>query len=173
MDAMWLITLAALIVVAGLLALASRSLEMALVVGIPLALAAGWTFLILLLLPIDVDFLTAALAAVVVAVCAGPAVLAARDHRADRVAAGAPQAVAFGAVVLAGFLALTVCDTPALRDFGAAGAVSLPLCGLGLALSLPATLAWADRRGGLRVPRTRAELAGAGRSLAGSARAAV
>ena len=73
--------------------------------------------------------------------------------------------VAFGAVVVAGFGALTVCDIPALRDLGAAGAVTLPLCGLGLAVSLPATLLWAERRGGLHVPRTRAELAAAGRSL--------
>jgi hypothetical protein len=51
--------------------------------------------------------------------------------------------------------------------------VTLPLCGLGLAVSLPATLIWADRRGGLHVPRTRSELAAAGRGLAGSIRAAV
>ena len=41
-----------------------------------------------------------------------------------------------------------------------------------MAVSLPATLVWADRRGGLRVPRTRAELRGAGRSFARSVGAA-
>jgi hypothetical protein len=40
-------------------------------------------------------------------------------------------------------------------------------------VSLPATLVWVDRRGGLRVPRTRSELAAAGRSLVGAVRAAV
>ena len=170
---MWLVTLAALLVVAGLVAVARRSIEAALVVAIPLAFAVGWTFLILFLLPIDVDFLTSALGAIVVAVCAGPALLATRNPGPGGVAADGRQAVAFGAVAFAGFLALTVCDIPALRDLGAAGAVTLPLCGLGFALALPATLTWADRRGGLRVPRTRAELAAAGRGLAGSVSAAV
>ena len=139
----------------------------------------GWAFLVLFLLPVDVDFLTAALGAIVVAICAGPAVLAARVYR-DARAGGLAAEVAVGQlrergarsrsalVAVGGFLALTVCDIPALRDLGAAGAVTLPLCGFGMAVALPATLVWADRRGGLRVPRTRAELGAAGRSLAGS-----
>ena len=183
---MWLVTLLALLAVALLAAVLSRSIEAALVVAIPLTLAVGWAFLVLFLLPVDVDFLTAALGTIVVAICAGPAVLAARGYR-DARAGGqaadvaveqlrerrAGHAVAFGAVAIGGFLALTVCDIPALRDLGAAGAVSLPLCGLGMAVSLPATLVWADRRGGLRVPRTRAELRAAGRSFAGSVGAAL
>jgi predicted RND superfamily exporter protein len=183
---MWLVALAALLVVAALMAAASRSLEAGLVVAIPLALAVGWTFLVLFLLPIDMDFLTAAMGAIVVAVCAGPAVLAARHYRAARAGGLAAEAatgrirdraagpaVAYGAVVVAGFLALTVVDIPALRDLGAAGAVTLPLTGLGLAVALPATLVWADLRGGLRVPRSPSELAAAGRSLAVSVGAAV
>ncbi len=185
-TSMWLVTLLALVAVALLLAVLSRSIEAALLVVIPLTLAAGWAFLVLFLLPVDVDFLTAALGAIVVAICAGPAVLAARGYRDARAGGLAADvaveqlrrrpgghAVAFGAVAVGGFLALTVCDIPALRDLGAAGAVSLPLCGLGMAVSLPATLVWADRRGGLRVPRTRAELGAAGRSFAGSMGAAV
>jgi hypothetical protein len=182
---MWLVTLLALLAVAALVAVLSRSVEAALVVAIPLTLAVGWAFLVLFLLPVDVDFLTAALGTIVVAVCAGPAVPAARGYRDARAGGRATEvaveqlrerragpAVAFGAVAVGGFLALTACDIPALRDLGAAGAVSLPLCGLGMAVSLPATLVWADRRGGLRVPRTRAELGAAGRSLAGSVGAA-
>jgi hypothetical protein len=164
---MWLVTLAALLVVAALVAAAGRSLQAGLLVAIPLALATGWTFLVLFLLPVDVDFLTATLPVVIVAVCAGPAVLATRRGGEGR------DLLAFGAVAAAGFLALTVCDVPALRDLGAAGAVTLPLCGLGLAVSVPATAVWADRRGGLHLPRTRAELAAAGRSLAGTALGAV
>jgi len=120
-----------------------------------------------------VDFLTAALGAMVVAVCAGPVLLATRNPGPGRVAAAGREALSFGALAAAGFLALTVCDIPALRDLGAAGAITLPLCGLGLAVSVPATLTWAERRGGLQVPRTRAELAAAGRGLAGSVRATV
>jgi predicted RND superfamily exporter protein len=183
-TSMWLVTLLALVAVALAAAVLSRSLEAALVVAIPLSAAAGWVFLVLFLLPVDVDFLTAALGAIVVAICAGHAVPAARGYRDARAAGLAAEvaveqlrerrarAVAFGAVTVGGFLALTVCDIPALRDLGLAGAVSLPLCGLGMAVSLPATLVWADRRGGLRVPRTRAELRGAGRSFARSVGAA-
>jgi predicted RND superfamily exporter protein len=166
-TSMWLVTLTALLLVAALVAAAGRSIQAGLLVAIPLALATGWAFLVVFLLPVDVDFLTATLPAGVVAVCAGPAVLATRRGGEGR------DLLALGAVAVAGFLALTVCDIPALRDLGAAGAVTLPLCGLGLAVSLPATLVWADRRGGLRVPRTRAELAAAGRSLAGTTAAAV
>ena len=109
-----------------------------------------------------------------VAICAGHAVPAARGYR-DARAAGLEAEAAVEQLrerrarpsrsapsPWRGFLALTVCDFPALRDLGVAGAVSLPLCGLGMAVSLPATLVWADRRGGLRVPRTRAELGAAG-----------
>jgi predicted RND superfamily exporter protein len=179
-TSMWLVTLLALVAVALLAAVLSRSIEAALVVAIPLTLAVGWAFLVLFLLPVDVDFLTAALGTIVVAVCAGQAVPAARGYRDARAAGLAAKvaveqlrerrarAVAFVAVGVGGFLALTVTDIPALRDLGVAGAVGLPLCGLGMAVSLPATLVWADRRGGLRVPRTRAELRGAGRSLARS-----
>jgi predicted RND superfamily exporter protein len=169
---MWLVSLAALLLVTALLALAARSLQAALTVALPLGLAVGWAFLIVYLLPIDVDFLTAAMGAIVVAVCAGPAVLAARRYGHES-ADLEGTLVAFGAVVVAGFLALTVSDIPALRDLGAAGAVVLPACGLGLALTLPATAVWVERRGGLRVPRTRSELAAAGRALGGAMRAAV
>lgn len=183
---MWLVTLAALLAVAGVVALAARSIQSAVVLSIPLLLATGWTFLILFLLPVDVDFLTSALGAIVLGVCAGPAILAARHYRGSRgeepsappapardgPAGGAASLVAFGAVAMAGFLALTVCDIPALRDLGAAGAVALPLNGLGLAVALPATLVWAERRGGLHVPRSRTEIAAAGRSLARTVRAA-
>ena len=80
-TSMWLVTLLALVAVALLLAVLSRSIEAALLVAIPLTLAVGWAFLILFLLPVDVDFLTAALGAIVVAICAGPLCSAARGYR--------------------------------------------------------------------------------------------
>jgi predicted RND superfamily exporter protein len=175
-GSMWLLALAALLLVTVPIAVASRSVEAGLVLAIPLALAVGWTFLVLFLLPIDVDFLSSALGAVVIAVCAGPAALAAAGHRGAQggqlSGRSAAAMASIGTVALAGFLALTVCDVPALRDLGAAGAVALPVSGFGLALTVPATLVWAQRRGGLRVPRSRAEVAAAGRSLAASLRGA-
>jgi predicted RND superfamily exporter protein len=172
---MWLIAIIALLVVTVPIAVASRSIEGGLVLAIPLGLAVGWTFLILYALPIDVDFLSSALGAIVVAVCAGPTALFVRQHRAARDGAlpGRTHLASIGALAVAGFLALIVCDVPALRDLGAAGAVALPLSALGLAVTVPATLVWVERRGGLRVPRSRTELAAAGRSLAGSPRAAL
>ena len=44
-TSMWLVTLLALVAVALLAAVLSRSLEAALVVAIPLTAAAGWVFL--------------------------------------------------------------------------------------------------------------------------------
>jgi predicted RND superfamily exporter protein len=185
-TSMWLVTLIALLVVTAVAGLASRSLEGGMVVAIPLALATGWTFLVLFLLPVDVDFLTAGLGAIVIAICAGPVALAVRAYAGGRREGGSAEAaiervresgkrpaVGFAAVAVAGFLALTVCDIPALRELGASAAVALPLAGLGLAAVLPATLVWVDRRGGLRVPRTRAELAAAGRALLETVRAGV
>ena len=60
--------------------------------------AVGWTFLILFLLPIDVDFLTAALAAIVVAVCAGPACCLATARPPARDGVARPAAAAGGRV---------------------------------------------------------------------------
>ena len=155
-------------------------------VAIPLTLAVGWAFLILFLLPVDVDFLTAALGAIVVAICAGPAVLAARGYRDARAGGLAAEvaveqlrerrgghAVAFGAVAVGGFLALTVCDIPALRDLGVAGAVSLPLCGLGHG-GHAARRRSCGRTGGVACGfRARGRSSGAaGRSFAGSVGAA-
>ena len=145
-TAMWVITLAALALAAAGAAIVARSYQAAVLAAIPLGLAAGWAFLILFLLPVEADFLTTTLAALVVAVSAGPAVLAARRGRAPRPG----ELLAPGAVVMAGFVALTVSGIPALRDLGVAGALAVPLCGLGLAVSVPATLAWAGRRGGVR-----------------------
>jgi hypothetical protein len=144
-TAMWVITLVALVVAALAAGVAARSYQAAVLVAIPLGLATGWAFLILFLLPVDADFLTTTIAALVVAVCAGPAVLAARRGRGPRPG----DLLAAGAVVVAGFLALTVSGIPALRDLGVAGAVAMPLCGLGLTASVPATLEWAQRRGGV------------------------
>jgi predicted RND superfamily exporter protein len=176
-SSMWLLAAVALLLVAVPIAVAGRSTEAGLMLALPLGLAVGWTFLILFLLPVDVDFLTAALGAILVAIWAGPVALFAREHRSAHgtgtTAGTAKGLLSIGALGLAGFLALTVCDVPALRDLGVAGAVAMPLSGLGLALAVPATLVWAERRGGLRVPRSRAELAAAARSLASSPRAAV
>jgi len=144
-TAMWVITLAALVLAAAAAGVVARSYQAAVLAAIPLGLATGWAFLILFLLPVEADFLTTMVAALVVAVCAGPAVLAARRGRGPR----PRDLLAAAAVVVGGFLALTVSGIPALRELGVAGALAMPLCGLGLAVSVPATLAWANRRGGV------------------------
>jgi predicted RND superfamily exporter protein len=150
-TSMWVVAAVALLEVALIFAAAARSLQAGVLAAIPLGLATGWAFLVLFLLPVDVDFLSATLGAVVVAVSAGPAYMGLRRDRGAAESGGATAPLAFGAVAVAGFLALTVCDVPALRDLGVAGAVTLPLCGLGLALTIPATLVWADRRGGVHL----------------------
>jgi hypothetical protein len=85
-----------------------------------------------------------------------------------------------GLVLASGFLALTVSDYGALRDFGVVALAGLGLELLGLMLVLPATLLVAEEGVSVHVPRSPREAAailrGVGRrarvGLAGAGRAA-
>ena len=108
-----------------------------------------------------------------IAISAEFAVLLCARYRAERAArprarplrcraptsAPAPRCSPPGSTAIAGFAALLVSDFPMLRDFGAVTVVSLTVSLLGVMVVLPAALVWAEQRGPLRVPRTRAELA--------------
>ena len=77
--------------------------------------------------------------------------------------------LASGVTAIAGFAALLVSDFPMLRDFGAVTVVNLSVSLLGVMVVLPAALVWAEQRGPLRVPRSRAELAALARCGRGRA----
>jgi predicted RND superfamily exporter protein len=160
---------------------------------VPAALATGWTALVIWVLGVPLNPVSAGLGAILVAIGSGLATLLHARYVAARTAGNAPTAsleevwrtarmdVTVPVLVLAsGFLALTASDYPALRDFGAVGLAGLALELAGLVLVLPATLLLAEEGISVRVPRNPREagalLKGIGRrarvGLAGAGRAA-
>jgi predicted RND superfamily exporter protein len=185
----WWLTLAGLAAVFLVLLLAYRRLEAAAVPLLPIALATGWSSLLLFVLQIPLNPMSVTLGALVIAISTEFAVILSSRYRAERARGLEPVAaltrtyertgaavLASGVTAIAGFAALLVSDFPMLRDFGAVTVVNLSASLLGVMVALPAALMWAEQRGPLRMPRSRAEIAGllrgAGRSLRAGAVAA-
>ena len=121
--------------------------------------------------------MSATLGALVIAISTEFAVILSARYRAERARGLEPVAalsrtyertgaavLASGVTAIAGFAALLVSDFPMLRDFGAVTVVNLSASLLGVMVVLPAALVWAEQRGPLRVPRSRAELAALARA---------
>jgi predicted RND superfamily exporter protein len=164
---------------------AYRRLEPALVPLIPVALATGWALLVLFVLQIPLNPMSATLGVLVIAISTEFAVLLSARYRSERAAGLEPvqaltrtyertgaAVLASGVTAIAGFAALLVSGFPMLRDFGAVTVGNLSVSLLGVMVALPAALIWAEQRGPLRVPRSRAELAALARSAGRSLRAA-
>jgi predicted RND superfamily exporter protein len=164
---------------------AYRRFEAAAVPLIPIALATGWSALFLFILQIPLNPMSATLGALVIAISTEFAVILSARYRAERAGGLEPvpalsrtyertgaAVLASGVTVIAGFAALLVSGFPMLRDFGAVTVVNLTVSLLGVMIVLPAALVWAEQRGPLRIPRTRAELAALARSAGGELRAA-
>jgi hydrophobe/amphiphile efflux-3 (HAE3) family protein len=158
----WLLALASLVAVFLVLLAVYRRLEAAVIPLVPIALATGWSSLLLFALQIPLNPMSATLGALVIAISTEFAVLLSGRYREER-AAGLEPAAALertyertGAAVLAssttaiaGFAVLLVSDFPMLRDFGAVTLVSLSVSLLGVMIVLPATLLWVEQRGPL------------------------
>jgi hydrophobe/amphiphile efflux-3 (HAE3) family protein len=165
-----LVTLAGLAAVFLVLLAVYRRLIDAIVPLIPIALATGWSALVLFVVQIPLNPMSATLGALVIAVSTEFAVILTARYRQER-AAGLPLEAALertyertGAAVLAsattaivGFGALITSDVRMLRDFGVVTVVDLTVALLGVMLVLPAALVWAEQRGPIRIPRSRAE----------------
>ncbi|HWH43730.1 MAG TPA: MMPL family transporter [Thermoleophilaceae bacterium] len=150
-----------------------RSRREAFVPLIPIALATGWSALVLFLLQIPLNPMSATLGALVIAISTEFSVLLSARYRAERDAGASVEdaldltyastgaaVLASGATATAGFAALIVSDIRMLRDFGIVTVVDLTVALLGVMLVLPAALAWAEERGpislrDLRIPRPR------------------
>jgi hydrophobe/amphiphile efflux-3 (HAE3) family protein len=151
-------SLAALLAVALALLAALRDLRRALVPLIPIALASGWSALLLFALPVQLDPMSASLGALVIAITTEFSVLLAERYRQER-AAGLEPALALrtaytltGAAVLAsaatvivGFGVLLLSDIAMLRSFGFVTVIDLSVSLAGVMLVLPAALALAER----------------------------
>ena len=156
---------AGLLAVAFVLLVAFRDWSRALVPLIPIALATGWSALLLFATRIPLNPMSATLSALVVAISTEFSVLLSERYRQERLAGHAPESalartyastgravLASGATAIAGFAVLVVSDIRMLRDFGAVTVVDLTVSLLGVLVVLPAALLLAER-GRLRIPR--------------------
>ena len=172
--------LAGLFAVALVLLLALRKPGRALVPLVPIALATGWSALVLFLTRVPLNPMSVTLGALVIAISTEFSVLLSERFRQERQAGhGAQEALArtyestgravlaSGATAIAGFAVLMVSDIRMLRDFGLVTVIDLTVSLLGVLVVLPATLLLAER--GVRVPRLvslRLRRPGAGRAPA-------
>lgn len=168
----WL-TLAALAAIAFVLALAMRSLSWVLATLGPILLATGWSSLMLFLLGVPLNPVSAVLGVMVVAISTEFSVILSSRYRQERRAGADPDlalertyatsgaaVLASGLTVIIGFAALLASDIPMLRDFGLVTLVDLAVSLAGVFLLLPALLILGERVG------RRDEGAGSGRKRA-------
>ncbi len=146
--------LASLAVVALVLLLAFRGdVRRALVPLAPIALASGWSALILFAVRVPLNPMSVTLGALVIALSTEFSVLLAERHRQERLAGfdtiealrrayrrtGAAVA-ASGVTAIAGFGVLALSDIRMLRDFGLVTLIDLSVSLLGVLVALPAAL---------------------------------
>jgi uncharacterized protein len=169
------LTLIAGLLAVGLVLLAVlRKVERAVVPMIPIALATGWSSLILFLIGIPLNPMSATLGTLVIAISTEFSVLLSERFRQER-AAGHDLRVALGrtyrftgAAVLAsgitaitGFGVLVFSDITMLRDFGFVTLVDLSVSLGGVLLVLPAVLVLSERGDVLARMRSASRVAGA------------
>jgi hydrophobe/amphiphile efflux-3 (HAE3) family protein len=159
--------LAGLAAVALVLLVAFRAWQRAFVPLLPIALATGWSALVLFALRIPLNPMSVVLGALVIAISTEFSVLLAERYRAERIAGHEPgdalqrtyrstgaAVLASGTTAIAGFAVLVVSDIKMLRDFGFVTVVDLTVALLGVMVVLPAVLLLAEQgRLRLRVPR--------------------
>jgi hydrophobe/amphiphile efflux-3 (HAE3) family protein len=151
--------LAGLLAVGAVLLIALRGVRRALVPLVPIALATGWSALVLFALRVPLNPMSVTLGALVIAISTEFSVLLSERYRAERALGHDPRAalqrtyrstgaavLASGATAIAGFAVLVVSDIRMLRDFGFVTVVDLTVSLLGVLLVLPAVLMLAERR---------------------------
>ncbi len=182
----WWLTLAGLAAVFLMLLIAYRRLATAAVPLIPIVLATGWSSLLLFVLQIPLNPLSVTLGALVIAISTEFAVILSARYREERARGLEPEGaltrtyartgaavLASAATAIAGFGVLLISEFPMLRDFAAVTVVNLTVSLLGVMLVLPAALVWAERRGPLRLRRSRVEAAALARDAGRKLRAVV
>jgi len=164
--------LVSLLAVALVLMAAFRGdVRRALVPLVPIALASGWSALVLFALRVPLNPMSVTLGALVIAVSTEFSVLLSERHRQERLAGcdavealrraygrtGAAVACS-GVTAIAGFGVLVLSDIAMLRDFGLVTLIDLSVSLLGVLLALPATLVLSAgaAAGGARVRPARA-----------------
>jgi uncharacterized protein len=157
-----LMLLAGLVAVGLVLLLVLRTVRRALVPLVPIALATGWSSLILFATRIPLNPMSAALGALVIAISTEFSVLLSERFRAERSAGLSPAdalartyrftgsaVLASGITAIAGFGLLALSSITMLRDFGLVTLVDLSVSLGGVLLVLPSVLALSERRDAL------------------------
>ncbi len=152
----WL-TIAGLLAVALVLLAVYRSFPRALVPLLPIALATGWTALVLELVAIPLNPMSATLGALVIAVATEFSVILSARFREEReggfsvgealrrtYARTGTAVLASGITSIAGFGVLSLSGITMLRDFGIVTVIDLAIALAGVMIVLPATLVWAE-----------------------------
>jgi hydrophobe/amphiphile efflux-3 (HAE3) family protein len=155
-----------LVLVGGLLLVATRSRRRGAVPVLPVALAAGWCGLLTWLLGLPLNPLSVVLGALIVAIGTEFAVLLTERYHQERdagysdvdaiarAAASTGSAVgASAATTIAGFAVLAVSDIPLLRQFGLITVLELVVAVLAVMIVLPAVAGFAAQRRARRVAR--------------------
>ena len=137
-----------------------RKFEEAAVPLIPIVLATGWSALVLFLVRIPLNPMSATLGALVIAISTEFGVLLSARYKQERSAGAAPRkaldiayrstgaaVLASGTTAIAGFAALAASNIKMLRDFGIVTVVDLTVSLIGVMLVLPAALLWAEQHG--------------------------
>jgi predicted RND superfamily exporter protein len=158
-----------LLAVGAVLLLVLRNVERALVPLVPIALATGWSSLILFATGIPLNPMSATLGALVIAISTEFSVLLSERFRQERRAGRAPAealartyrftgsaVLASGITAIAGFGVLTLSSITMLRDFGLVTLIDLSVSLVGVLLVLPAVLALSERDDVLASVRERA-----------------
>ena len=153
-----LMLLAGLIAVGLVLLAVLRTVQRALVPLVPIALATGWSSLILFATRIPLNPMSAALGALVIAISTEFSVLLSERFRQERRAGRTPAdalartyrftgsaVLASGITAIAGFGVLTLSSITMLRDFGLVTLVDLSVSLGGVLLVLPSVLALSER----------------------------
>ncbi|HEX3978250.1 MAG TPA: MMPL family transporter [Solirubrobacteraceae bacterium] len=154
-----------LTLIAGLLAVALvllavlRTRDRALVPLAPIVMATGWSALILFLIGIPLNPMSATLGTLVIAISTEFSVLLSERYRQERAAGHDLQAalartyrstgaavLASGVTAIVGFGVLVFSDITMLRDFGFVTLIDLSVSLVGVLLVLPAVLAVSERR---------------------------
>jgi hydrophobe/amphiphile efflux-3 (HAE3) family protein len=157
--------LAGLLAVGLALLLVYRRWERAWIPLVPIALATGWSALVLFVLRVPLNPMSATLGALVIAISTEFSVLLTARYREERArglepaealrrtyASTGAAVVASGATAIAGFAVLALSDIQMLSDFGRVTVVDLSVSLLGVLAVLPAVLMLAERRAGRARP---------------------
>ncbi len=172
-----LMLLAGLVAVAVVLLLAFRGdRRRALTPLVPVALASGWSALVVFAVRIPLNPMTVTLGSLVIAVSTEFSVLLSERHRQERLAGHDPEQAlrrtyrhtgtaiaASGVTAIAGFGVLALSDIAMLRDFGLVTLIDLSVSLLGVLVALPAALMFSERERGALLGRPSLSLAGLGR----------